>query len=113
MSANNNMLTALSADQIAHMASQQYRRLELNRKHAKRYYETNGVRVKQRRLLARILNGACPSMKTIKRLGVEQQELIDAMQAYMRLHPNEEIRKRARLLQLRLIGTDEMLFTSK
>ena len=68
----------LSAERVTEIVQSYERRLENNKKWAKDYYARHANDIKQKKLLAGVARGRCPSKSTIERLEVDRRLLVDA-----------------------------------
>ena len=94
----------ISAERMAIMVRQYEKRLEINKRWAKKYYDANAVEVKQKRLFARIAKGCCPSVKTVERLSIDRAALIEAWCNYV--STQNDLSEKARAFHLYLIGSE-------
>ena len=78
--------------------------LENNKKWAKDYYDRHADNIKQKKLLAGVARGRCPSKTTIERLEVDRRLLIDAWVTYT--SAQEELTDRARSFHRYLTGEE-------
>ena len=85
---NSNMLlqNGISTERVALILKRYERRLENNKKWAKDYYDRHADNIKQKKLVAGVARGRCPSKTTIERLEVDRSLLIDAWVTYNVLH---------------------------
>ena len=72
----------ISTERVALILKRYERRLENNKKWAKDYYVRHADDIKQKKLLAGVARGRCPSKTTIERLEVDRRLLIDAWVPY-------------------------------
>ena len=94
----------LSAERVAEMVQRYQRRLEINKRWAKRHYDANAQLVKQKRLLAGVAKGRCPSEKTVERLAIDREQLIKAWKMYV--SSQQELPSRARAFHRQLVGAE-------
>ena len=94
----------LSAERAAEMVQRYQKRLNINKKWARRYYEANAHVVKQKRLLAGVAKGRCPSEKTVERLEVDREALLKAWCSYV--SSQDDIGDRARAFHRQLVGAE-------
>ena len=85
----------LSAERVSEIVQSYERRLKNNKKWAKDYYVRHANDIKQKKLLAGVARGRCPSKSTIERLEVDRRLLVDAWMAYT--SAQEELTGRAQL----------------
>ena len=103
---NSNMLlqNGISTERVALILKRYERRLENNKKWAKDYYDRHADNIKQKKLLAGVARGRCPSKTTIERLEVDRRLLIDAWVTYT--SAQEELTDRARSFHRYLTGEE-------
>ena len=94
----------MSAERVAEMVQRYQKRLDINKKSAKHYYEANAHVVKQKRLLAGVARGRCPSAKTVERLSIDRKALIHAWLSYV--SSQQELGSRAQAFHRELTGKD-------
>lgn len=84
LSNNHNMLlqNGISTERVALILQRYERRLENNKKWAKDYYNRHADDIEQKKLIAGVAKGRCPSSHTIERLEVDRMLLRDAWMAY-------------------------------
>ena len=103
---NSDMLlqNGISTERVALILKRYERRLENNKKWAKDYYDRHADNIKQKKLLAGVARGRCPSKTTIERLEVDRRLLIDAWVTYT--SAQEELTDRARSFHRYLTGEE-------
>jgi hypothetical protein len=94
----------LSAERVSEIVQSYERRLKNNKKWAKDYYVRHANDIKQKKLLAGVARGRCPSKSTIERLEVDRRLLVDAWMAYT--SAQEELTGRAQLFHRYLTGEE-------